>query len=76
MPRCEGITQKGEQCKNMAMEGSKYCYHHRQFSSQAILASTIGGAMIGSLIAPGVGTVIGGLLGALLGTQAEGEVKK
>src|ERR1700730_18153074 len=28
MPRCRGITTKGEQCLNEAIVGSQYCHHH------------------------------------------------
>ena len=27
--RCESLTQKGEQCKNPAIEGSRFCQIHR-----------------------------------------------
>lgn len=73
MPRCAGQTQKGEQCKNQAREGSKYCHLHKQFDTQTILASTVGGAMVGSLIFPGAGAVVGGIIGAWLGSMAEKE---
>lgn len=28
-PRCVAITQKGTQCKNKAIEGSRYCHVHQ-----------------------------------------------
>ncbi|WP_027724627.1 hypothetical protein [Tuberibacillus calidus] len=28
-PRCKGLTQNGEQCKRLALEGSEFCALHQ-----------------------------------------------
>jgi outer membrane lipoprotein SlyB len=76
MPQCEGTTKKNERCRNLVPEGTRFCYAHDQNKAGAIFASAVGGAMIGSMFAPGTGAVVGGLIGAFLAAMAGSETKR
>ena len=32
--RCQAVTQAGEQCKNWAVEGARYCHIHRRLAAE------------------------------------------
>ena len=71
--RCKAKTKSGNVCKNLAIEGSSYCYSHRSNVDVSQLAVTTIGALIGNAVAPGIGSV---LVGATLGNLANNIFKE
>lgn len=60
MGRCKGKNQRDKRCLRPAVTGSDYCASH---ASQSVIkdAVTYGvGAVVGNLVAPGLGGTIGG----------------
>jgi hypothetical protein len=65
MPQCEAQTKAGTRCRRQAEGGSRYCHQHGS-NAGLVVASGIGGALIGNLFAPGIGALIGALIGGAI----------
>lgn len=69
--RCKALTKSGRQCQNNAT-GAEFCGAHRAAGSGKKILGVAVGALIGNLIAPGVGgLLLGGLAGGLLGPEVK-----
>ena len=72
MGRCKAKTKDGSRCKNATNGDEPYCQIHKNKDNSAIPALAIGGAIIGNILAPGVGgALIGGLIGGLIGANSK-----
>lgn len=72
MKQCKATTKSGNRCKKTTAINSDYCSVHQSADSTAMIAPSIGGALIGNLIFPGIGGVlIGGILGALAAAKSK-----
>lgn len=50
---------------------------HSSDNNAQVLAATVGGVVLGNLIAPGIGgVIIGGIVGAVLGNSSKDKVTK
>lgn len=69
--QCNAHFADGRRCPNPAVPGSQYCSQHRYLDGNRVLAGTIGGALIGNLLFPGVGgAVVGGIVGGILSSSS------
>ena len=67
MSRCVAKTRAGPRCLNMATDGAEYCSRHSDQTSFGEFASTVGGALLGNALAPGLGgLVFGGFAGRFI----------
>jgi hypothetical protein len=75
MGQCKASTKKGHKCSNLAMNGSNYCYSHKEsLDASPIISSAIGG-LLGNMLFPGIGGIIfGSATGALINKIGEKNV--
>lgn len=73
MARCRAVKEDGNQCKNAAVSGSKYCAKHKESGGKSVLPRAIGGALIGGFFAGPLGAVVGGVIGAAVNSIIKGE---
>lgn len=65
MNQCQRKTVRGTRCRNHCPKGERHCGRHRGVDLKRTgMAAT--GAMIGTMMEPGIGTVVGGGLGWLI----------
>jgi len=66
MARCEAKTNTGSRCKNSALNGSVFCFAHRNNQESLTIPYSVGGALLGLAIsATPTGAIIGAVSGAL-----------
>ena len=58
MGLCKGAKKDGGCCSNVAMDGTEYCWRHKEQGINQNLAFTGIGAFIGHLLMPGVGGLV------------------
>ena len=69
MSQCKAEQKDGAKCTGKAILGTDFCLQHQKVNPNFVVASGIGGALIGNLLLPGlggiiVGSAIGGAIGA------------
>lgn len=66
MRNCAAKTKSGRRCLNTCRPGSDFCATHANQVSAGELLATTAGAVIGTVLSPGIGTVAGGIAGRKL----------
>lgn len=71
---CVAKTAKGNWCGNMAKEGRKYCHVHAGNAIRECFPAVGIGAVLGHLVAPGIGgAVVGGAVSLFINKLIDGE---
>ena len=74
MKRCKSNTKSGRRCLNHALVGSDFCGVHRFDVSPGAALAIGAGALVGNIVAPGIGgVVLGGIAGGIARTLFEGD---
>lgn len=73
MAMCAGVRRDGARCSILCSGGHKYCKHHLSQGTWEKAASFGTGALLGQLIAPGLGAALVGGASYLLGKNIIGE---
>ncbi len=73
MKRCISKTKQGGRCLNHALPGNDFCHAHRSNISASNAAAVGVGAILGNILAPGIGGIV---LGGITGSLARSFIKK
>lgn len=73
--QCNAVTREGRGCHNLARDESRFCFVHRKHREPFSLGretTAILGAIVGSMVVPGIGgAFLGGVLGGAIGNGKE-----